>query len=137
MDHCDSYVTCKAHHDNKDDGKVYQAILPFLAYLWIGFSVASHCQKRSSCRHSAADMKIGPTYLLVIISHRTSMVSSSKEIPPLDYKNKWLATHRSKDDKYSYIICDLGSELGRNAQSKDLIARNGYKLEPTAPGSSL
>ena len=55
----------------------------------------------------------------------------------MDYINKWLTVHKPVGAKDLYIRCDLGSELGRNAAFKSLVAKHGYKLEPTAPGSSF
>jgi len=59
--------------------------------------------------------------------------------PPIDFLKDWFQLHDPiiKDIPDKYVRFDLGGELGNSPEVVSLFRRKGYKVETTAPHSSV
>ena len=82
----------------------------------------------------------GETSYCLITDHFSGTLYGAtfrSKAPPLAYLNQWLATHglpHDVPDKYARM--DLGGELGRSPEVKELLKEAGYHVETTAANSS-
>ena len=78
-------------------------------------------------------------YCLVTDHHSGTLYGAtfSSKAPPIRYLNNWLAQHGCGSDvPDKYVRMDLGGELGRSPEIRQLFETAGYMLEPTAADSS-
>jgi hypothetical protein len=78
----------------------------------------------------------------LIADHHSRMLygrCSATKDPPLGYLKSWLLYHHpaTKDIPEKYVRLDQGTELGLSPAVNDLFTKFGYKVEHTAPASSV
>ena len=61
----------------------------------------------------------------------------ASKAPPIDYLNRWLATHGlPKEFPNKYVRLDLGGDLGLSADVQNLFTHAGYEVETVPQGAS-
>lgn len=78
-------------------------------------------------------------YVLITCHHSGKLYGGTfrSKAPAIDYLNRWLLHHGlAADVADKYVRLDRGGDLGGCREVVDLFENAGYKVEPTAPGSS-
>lgn len=82
----------------------------------------------------------GETCYCLITDHKSRRLYGecfASKAPPIDYLNRWLATHGlPKDYPDKYVRIDPGGDLGLSADVCNLFSNAGYRVEPIPPNAS-
>ena len=102
-----------------------------------GFMVQTSADKER--KNTLTGLNGETAYCLIADHHSGTLYGATlrSKAPPVEYISQWIAIHgKGIETPGKYVRMDLGGELGRSTEIKNLFRNSGYAIEPTGADSS-